>query len=943
MCVTISRFLTKSFTAICLFAVLVSFPFAGWSAMGHSTEAYSVPFVEGASYDPNIPEPGEFLGYPFATRPARYEEVINYFTALVRRSDRVLLFEYGKTHEGRALYYLVTSSASNMRNLESNRAAIKKLADPRTLDGAEEAREIINNAPAIAWMAYSIHGDELSSTDAAIWLAYQLLAGQDEITQTILKNTIVIIDPMQNPDGRERFLAQLRSYSGEILNYDVQSAQHRGVWPYGRTNHYLFDLNRDFFILSQPESRARVKAFQEWMPQLFVDSHEMGPLDTYLFSPPREPLNVNLTPMHEKWSRIYAQDQAKAFDRYGWSYYTREWLDMWYPGYSEWLAYAGGAVMILYEQAGVDGSAVRRREGTTMTYRESVHHHITSSLANLSTLARGRKEMLTDYYKEKQKTVQTVPDNGIYAYIIESGTNAARVLSLIDNLLFQGIELYQSSISFTAKKLTSVFGEQIEEKAFQKNTWIIPTNQPKKRLIDAILQFDPRMKDSFLQEERYYLEKKNESRLYDVSSWSMPLAYGVSAYEAAAPVDVSQVRIVERKDPASNIPAAAGYGYILPGDDDASTFAVTALLNRGYVVLVSDEEFQNNGNQFSKGSFLLRKNENPPDLQDAIAQVVKETHCKAYAADTALSLESADLGGGHFTLLAAPRIGVFMGPTVSQYSYGAFWHLLDHRYKTRISSLDVYGAGSYDLRKYNVLVLPSGGGAMRRAIHDTGMDRLKRWIEEGGTLIALGSAVDFIADPKAGLSAVRERGQVLDQLDLYDEVVEREEKALQAAASQADVWDYSPAEIEPATDVDKKPKSDVEKLKREDTWKKRFSPYGAFFRAQTDPEHWLAYGVESPLAVMVRSSNAYLAAPPVQVPVRLVDEVDLRVSGLVWPEARQRLAKSCYVTRESKGRGQIILFPFEPHERGYYPAATRLLWNAVFLGPGAGASQPIPW
>ena len=908
--------------------------------MGHEENAYTVPFVEGASYDPDVPEPGAFLGYPFGTRPATYDETTAYFKELSKRSERVSLKAYGDTHEGRKLYYLVVSSAENMTKIQATKTALRKLADPRTLDIPLEADTIIQNTPAIAWMAYSIHGGELSSTDAAIWLAYQLLAGKDPATRAILNNTIVVIDPIQNPDGRERFLAQIRSFSGKAPNPDVQSAQHQGFWPGGRGNHYLFDLNRDFFILSQPETRARVRAFQEWMPQLFVDSHEMGALDTYLFSPPREPLNPNLTAVHHKWASIFARDQAKAFDGHGWSYYTREWLDMWYPGYTEWIAYAG-AIMILYEQAGVQGSLVRRREGTTMTYRETVHHHITSSLANLTTLAKQRKAMLTDYYEEKKRAIAGPTGNGIHAYLIESGTNVSRSRSLIENLLFQGFEIHRAEASFTAKGITTSFGERLNEKPFPKGTWIIPTAQPLNLLINAVLEFDPRMKDSFLAEERFDLEKKNESRLYDVSSWSMPIAYGAVTCQATEAVSVPMRRVHSIEYGATKTLPSAKYGYVLTGDSDASVQAVIELLNQGCIVRVSEKDFQVAGKAFSKGSFLLRIHENAEDLKACLSRIIQKTHAEVLPADTALSLESIDLGGQHFLLLAKPRIGLFMGRTVGTTSFGALWNYLDSQCRTRISTLDIDRITSLDLRNYNVLILPSG--YLRGSIRESGLNRLKLWIEGGGTLIAVGSSVGMLTDPKTGLSSVRERSQILSKLDVYEEAVKREEEALTATASQADIWDYSPPQIESATKPVKKKDSDEEKLKRDDSWKRRFSPKGAFLRARTDRDHWLAFGLSSPMAVMVRSSNAYFALPPVQVPVRLVDEKTLRVSGLVWPEARQRFAQSCYLTRESKGKGQIILFPFEPCERAYYPETTRLLWNAIFLGPGAGTSQPIPW
>ncbi len=901
---------------------------------------YTAPFVEGGAYDPAVPAPESILGFPVGARPADTQEVRRYFQALSGAVKHVQLREYGVTHEGRQLFYLVVSSPENMARLEAIQERIGKLADPDQLGNGEDAQAIIRETPAVAWMAYGIHGDELSSTDAALWVAYQLAAGQDEASRRIRENVVVCVDPLQNPDGRERALTLTRMFIGQVANPDMQSAHHAGMWPWGRGNHYFFDLNRDFFILSQPETRARVSALREWNPQLAVDSHEMEPWETYLFSPSREPLNPHLSPSYHKWIRIFAENQAKAFDRHGWSYYTREWLDNWYPGYTDWIAYAG-AIMILYEQAGVAGTVVRRHDGGIMTYRETVHHQITSSLSNLGTLALNRQAILSDYYAEKQKALRPPGENQIHAYLIEPATNPARETALVENLLRLGIDIHRADAPFPAAGLRTPLGISIAKKQFPAGTWIIPARQPMKNLLNAVLEFDTRMKDEFLAEERFYLEKKNESRLYDVSTWSMPIAYGVACYQATAPVEAPMTRVAQVAPPEGQCPSARpAYGYVLSAAEDPSTLAVTRLLERGFAVRSSDKEFRVAGRAFPKGSFLLRNVENQNHAQEEIARISQETGAAVYGADTALDLDGVDLGGQHFKLLAAPRVAVMTGRPVSTTSFGAVWYWLDERCRVRASALDLDDLMEWDLRNYNVIVFPAG--SFRSSAREGGLEKLKTWVENGGTLIALGSAAATFTDPKDGLSAARERGDVLDKLEEYEEAVEREEQALTATASQADVWDYRP-EIASATKEEKAKPENVEKLKRQDAWERRFSPRGAFLKARTDPYHWLAYGVNDPLAVMVGSGVSYYAKPPVETAVRFTDEASLRVSGLLWPEARKRLAKTAYATREGRGKGQIILFPFEPDERGYYPETTRLLWNAVFLGPGLGAEAPRPW
>ena len=349
-------------------------------------------FMAGGTYDPSVPTPESVLGFPMGTRPVRYEEMWRYLATLDTASPRVAVLPYAKSHEGRALIYVAIGTESRLANLEAVQEAAAKWADPRASLPAEPPADL----PLVAWLGYAIHGDELSSTDAALQLVYQLAAGTDSVTQRIRDRVLVCIDPSQNPDGRERFLAQMQAFAGRVPNPDDQSLQHQGFWPWGRVNHYLFDLNRDWIYVVNPESQGRVRAVTGWKPQLVVDSHEMGWDDTYLFSPAREPFNPHLPALMRPWAHVFSRDQAAAFDRRGWSYYTREWNEEFFPGYgSSWAAYHG-AVGILYEQAGTDGSLVRQPDGNVLTFRDAVAHQFTSSITNLDTAARNRAVLLRD-------------------------------------------------------------------------------------------------------------------------------------------------------------------------------------------------------------------------------------------------------------------------------------------------------------------------------------------------------------------------------------------------------------------------------------------------------------------------------------------------------------------------------------------------------------------
>ncbi|KPL05247.1 MAG: hypothetical protein AMJ73_01695 [candidate division Zixibacteria bacterium SM1_73] len=954
------------------------------SSLVEFTDSYIEPFFPEGIYHPDIPTPESVMGFPMGSKPCHYEEVVSYLKLLAESTPRAELREYGKTHEGRTLYYLIISSEEKMKKLEQIRSSMARLADPRTFRQEEEAFSLMEKTPAIVWLAYCVHGDEISPTDAAVQIAYQLIAGTDSLTEKIRNQVVTIVDPLQNPDGRERFLKQMEMWSGVVPNFDDQSLQHGGFWPWGRGNHYLFDLNRDWFALVHPETRGKVKAVLQWNPQVLVDAHEMGPLDTYLFSPPREPFHPSVSKTLKKWWKVFARDQAQAFDEYGWSYYTREWMEMWYPGYANsWILYTGG-LGILYEQAGVQGSSVRQKDGTILSYRESVHHHFVSSMANLRTAAENRKELLQDFYKEKKRAIQGEKNNSIQTFLFVLGKNKSRADKLVETLMLQGIEIEKAKDDFTVGKVHDFWGRSFSSKRFPQGTYVVHLDQPLRPLIQAILEFDPRMSESFLEEERHELEKRKQTRLYEVNAWSVPMAYNVETYWTENKVRTRTEKVLEMNQSEGKVenpteggiedPAEGGgvnphpkYGYLLDYSDDKAVNALTSLLSAecgsfrqvGLKVRIAERAFKVEGTQFSRGSILLKVSENSEKLHDFVNEIAQELAVTFHGVNTALSEEGPDLGGHHFRLLELPRIGLFAGPSLDFTSYGSIWHLLDQRLGMQFSSLNINALNWVDLDKYNLLILPAVWGAPEAYTHilgKHGIERLRKWIESGGTFIAIGTGAAFAADTTVKLSQVRLRRQVLDKLSEYEEAVRLEEQAEKPQVESSMVWNYTqdkekkPEESKKAEGKQKQSKR-PEELKREDERLRIFMPRGVILRADLDQEHWLtsgmsqgsAYGGDDKVPVILYTDFAFMSKSPVQTVARLSCADSLRLSGLLWPEARERWAKTAYLTRESLGKGQIILFAFQPDFRGYFFGSERLLVNALLFGPGLGTTRPAPW
>ena len=925
--------------SLLIYPIILSLSFAQSydNESAHGLGDYNIPFFKADSYHPNVQPPDEFLGFTLGSRPVHHNEVIDYYNYLDKLLDNTTLTQYGYTYEGKPLVYLMISSKKNMANIDNIKKSISMLADPRTLDDAKTANKIIKQTPAIAWMAYAIHGDEISSTDAAIQLAYQLAAGTDPATKNILKNLVVSIDPNENPDGRERYLQQLLQWRGEIVNSDANSLDHSGFWPYGRGNHYLFDLNRDWFATVHPETKGKVSAILDWNPQFLVDSHEMGSMDTYLFNPPRAPYNPYMPQTIFKWWDKIAKDQAAAFDEYGWSYYTGDWNEEVYPGYgSSWGIYIG-LVGILYEQAGADGSIVKKEDGTITTYRETVHHQFISSMANLQTIANQKEELLQDYYNNRKKAVST--KNAGKAFVFSSKSNRTRLNELGETIKRQTIEVYTNKNDLRLPKAINSSGETVTRQNIPAGSLIIPLNQPLNILIKNILSFDIRLDTKSMEKERKKLLKNQGSTLYDVTAWSLSHAYGTDSYYTEVMPKIAMDIFQPVQNQGNLIGKNPKYGWAIKSDDDQFYHLVGRLLENKVKAWCAKESFNIEGEYFPRGSIVIRNNSNKSMKLGLLKKLAAKYGIDIFAINTALATDGPDLGSSNFTMLIEPKIAIVSGPPTSTYSFGATWHLIDYNLKSRASLINIMNFGWQDLNKYNVMLLPNGR-SMKRMLGDSGIKKLKSWVDNGGTLISYSNSAAFLADSSVNISSVKLRRQVLDKLDSYDNDLSKLKEAENFSIDSVALWEGGNIY---ALDEVKKTNKNNDKIKELDQLGRKFRPQGAILKVNMDQEHWLTVGCGKSIPVLYNTGNVLMAKKPVNVAGRLADEKNIRLGGLLWPEAKTRIAETAWVTQEYHGKGQIILFATEPHFRGYFKASERVLLNAIYLGPGMGTSHSVEW
>ncbi len=966
--------------------------------------AYDADFFPGAHHDAAVPTPDSVLGFRLGDRPASHAQIERVIHAITDKSPRVRLFEYAVTHEGRRLYYLAISSEANIARLDAIKADAARLADPRSTTEAEGNR-IASSMPAIAWMAYSIHGNEMSGADASLALIWHLASCTDGPVVSMLDHLVVLVDPLMNPDGRDRCVtgvAQARTLQPSV---DEQSLLHSENWPGGRTNHYYFDMNRDWIWGTQPESRGRIRAAGGWNPQYFVESHEQDPLDTFLLMPPRAPINPNIGASVEKWAKVFGDDQGSAFDKFSWRYYTGEWNEEWYPGYSGSWAALRGAIDNLYEQARIISDAVRRPEGTLEAYREAVHKQLVSSLANLATLDAHRAEIVGDFARSRREMVS---DSSPYArrlfVLTGMGRNAGRTQRLADMLALQGIEVYRTRGAFSAGG-KDWLGREFKDRAFDAGTIVVPARQPLGRLAAALLELDPRMPDDFLTDERRELVRFGRSRLYDVTGWNAPMLMGIEACEVSAPLpgDAEKIGPESWAARATDAAASSPIAWMIDGNDDRCLGVAARLMDAGIRVRASNKPTRLGDVAVARGSIIVERKDNQDfsgDLTQGVSQACATFGVHPGAITSGMGAgDLPDLGGEHFVLLESPRVAILTNDPFGSYDVGEAWYLVDHELGLRAALINSTDLGGVDLRRYNVLVLPDGASP---DFLDPRMGKLRAWIESGGTLIASGSSAAAIARDKEGIGSTRQLGDVLTKLEPYREAIVRDWIGKTVSADPAQAWSFSPPQkLEYPWTLGEQEKVDDDEAKRRDEWRSLFMPTGAILAARTDDRHWITSGCDPVLPVIYSSGPVLLSASAGNEPVLLgafvpaeqpapkseptpqaqpsptpagapaaADakkdekkddkkedkkeepkpgwllappgyELRLRMSGLLWPEAADRIAHSAYCTQERIGRGQVVLFAGDPTFRAAARGTTRLFSNAIVLGPGMGASPPI--
>ncbi len=949
-------------TRIILFAATICIVFAQFAfAQDPLNEKFD--FYNRGDYKANVPRPQSILHYDvgdFHTTYAQMEKVIESIAAA--SPDRVKIMDIGLTNEHRMQHLIAISSPENIARLDDIKANIAKLTDPRKTSAAE-ANTIAQNTPAIAWMAYTIHGNESASFEAMMQVMYQLAASNEPTTLEILKNTVVLLLPGENPDGHERFVTWYNSVA--IGDANRSALEHREPWSiYGRLSHYRFDLNRDTLAMTQIETQHMAKAFQEWNPQVSADHH--GQPSQYFFPPDALPINPNLPqPAFGKWNEMYGRANAKAFDANKWDYYVRDVFDAFYPGYWDMYPSMNGAIGMTFETDGGGTKGLRwtRDDGTIATLRSAIAKHYTASMTTIETTARNKVERLKDFYDFRAGGMAGYAAGKMKRVVILPQKDPVKAAELIEVLNRSKIEVKVADSAFTSASAHTygTANASVESKTFPAGSYIVDLNQPQRILIKSILEPDTPQDKAFVDDnmgrfKRNQMKGAGQSKedygFYDITAWSMPLAFGLDAYWTEDGGNASGTLATDETIAAAKrgtYPGRAQIAYIIPYVTDTASAMVMKMLQDGFRVAVATKTLNAAGRNWPRGTFVVRVTRNTEALHNEVAKLAIDMGINVTAVNTGFADEGdTGVGGQNVISLQAPKIAIVADEAVDQTSYGSIWWTLD-RYGIKFTPMTIRSIKSGGLKDYNVLIMPDGSASQYMSLFGTGgVSSLKESISDGGTLVTSRGASVFATLKDVGLTTSKLVGSVEDEEKGKKTDAEEEKKPTPSPTPATSVRRADNKNIP----VEPNPNPSSEELKSDkadgvspslppiaspsaDANKVPVALPGSIMRATVDRTTYLTYGLEQDeLPVLLASgfffryskegSNAIVFDAKPRRPLTL--------SGFVWAGNTERLLSgTAYVIDEPRGSGHTILFAEEPFFRGIFRSNTRLFFNSILF------------
>ncbi|MBS1751472.1 MAG: zinc carboxypeptidase [Bacteroidetes bacterium] len=814
-----------------------------------------------------VQSPGEFLGYTLGNRYTPHYKIVNYFQYLEKNnSSMVKLQQYGLTNEGRPLIVAFVSSSENINRLEDIRENNLRLANAMT-----DKIPVVETAPVIVWLSYNVHGNEPSSSEAAMRTIYELINPGNSKTKEWLKNTVVVIDPCINPDGRDRYVNWFNSVTGKNFNPDTYAREHREPWPGGRTNHYNFDLNRDWAWQTQLETQQRMKLYRQWLPQIHVDYHEQGINSPYYFSPAAQPFHEVITPWQREFQEKIGRNNAKYFDSNSWLFFTKEVFDLYYPSYGDTYPIYNGAIGMTYEQGGgpSGGLGVYKKEGDTLTLTDRINHHYTSGISTLEISSQYAPQLISEYrnFFTNAKTRGT----GKYrTYVIKNAEDKLQDIKALTELLDKN-NIEYSTGSGSAKGY-NYFTRKDEIFTVDKGDIVISNQQPNSTLVSVLLEPNSLLVDS---------------NTYDITAWSLPYIYGLKAYAVKEKLLNTSKYI---KEPALQNAVINTYGYVLPWQGVQSARVISKLLQAGVRLRFASNPFEINGSKFNSGSVIVLKNANAAlenNLWNLVTTVCNSEQIKAYPVSTGFVDKGYDFGSSNVHYIKPPKIILATGKGISSNAAGEIWFFLEKELDYPVTLVNADDLGMVNWSEANVLILPDGNYPYLKDKNH--QEELKNWIRKGGKLIAMQNAVAELSKLDFGIHFKKDE----DSSDKKDEY-----------ALLKRYGDF------------------------ERDYISRTTP-GSIYRVELDNTHPLAFGYPDYYYTIKLDNDVYEFIDD-GWNVGVIKK-DYLVAGFVGAKLKKKLNDGLVFGVENLGKGSIVFLADDVLFRNFWQNGKLLFCNALFM------------
>ncbi|TGE22320.1 zinc carboxypeptidase [Hymenobacter aquaticus] len=816
--------------------------------------------------------PAQFLGYPLGSRFTAHAQVLSYVQQVVQHSGgRMRLQPYGTTYEGRPLEVVQIGTPENLARLDDIRRNNLRLAGLES--GAVQGQQ-----PAIVWLSYNIHGNEAVSSEAVLAVLHDLADPANTAAQQWLQHVVVLVDPCVNPDGRERYVQWYNRSRNQQPNASLYAWEHHEPWPGGRYNHYFFDLNRDWAWQTQQESQQRVALYNQWLPQVHADFHEMSLDDPYYFSPAAKPFHEDITPWQRSFQNVIGDYNRRVFDQNNWLYFTRETYDLFYPSYGDTYPSFNGAIGMTYEQGGSGRAGIRaaKADGDTLTLAQRIAHHHAASLATIQAASERRAELVAEFQKY-YTAARTKPRGQYKTYVLSSSGDPGQLRAFTTYLDRQQIRYGYAGRQQRVRAFSYGTGTT-ENVQLQPQDVVVSMYQPKSTLVKVLFEPRPALEDSLT---------------YDITAWALPYAYGVQSYALWSRLDPqpSASGNSARATPEVGKETGKPYAYVSRWNSVQDLRFLSQLLQQRVKVRVAQRAFEAEGQKYQPGTLIITRTGNEslgPRFDQLVQAQADSAGVRVQAVGSGFSTSGADLGSGYVRPVSRPNVAVVAGEGVAPTAFGEVWHFFEQQLGYPVTVLGTDYLRTVPLQKFDVLILPDGD--YTDIYPEKSLDALKAWVRGGGKLIALEGAAGFLANKKDFLLKTKAPDTT------------------KAKNSYQLLRRYADAERQQIGD----------------------RVQGSVYRVQLDNSHPLAFGYGSTYFALVRDPLNYRFLPEGGWNVGVLKR-DNYAAGFVGRGARRKLTDTFVLGTQEMGRGQVVYMADNPLFRGFWQGGKLLFGNALFL------------